>query len=480
MNTIISIWITNSGKNGNENYYNVYEFNYHRTPSQTGVFIQDQISYSNIIANLGLRFDYYYGGGGQWPTGDPFATEVFTPQAFAEDSVLFEYLERGKSYIWDTWKEYDEEHPGFLKPIKNHFTVSPRIGISFPITVNSKFYFNYGHFRSNPPYYTMYLYRYRYDKNGLYDMSNPNLAPPRTISYELGTAVNIYQNLVVRLSGYSKDVTGKHGEITYQNAAGNLDYDAWANNEYEDIQGFEINIAKKDNSWVTGWVNFNYMLKKSGLSGRELITDVTINNDQEGLYRGQESRALPVPELNANITFRSPRDWGPELMGLHVLGSWNLTLFGEWEAGDYFTWNPLNELHVSDNMRWPSYYMLDMKVTKTFSIGGLNTTFYIDASNVLNLKMNMMHRGYAFEYVSGTDMEERPDFFRYMASLQLPRYDSPKYDQLRERYPGYFIPGDDKVGDLRSSDQSYINDPKNTYWYYGRPRDIWFGLRFSF
>lgn len=464
----------------NENYYNVYEFNYHRTPSQTGLFIQDQISYEHIIANLGLRFDYYFGGGGRWPTGDPFATEVFTPQNFAEDSLLFEYLEQGKSYIWDTWEAYDKENPGFLQPIKNHFTISPRIGISFPITVNSKFYFNYGHFRSNPPYYTMYLYRYRYDKNGLYDMSNPNLAPPRTISYELGTAINFYKNWVIRLSGYSKDVTGEHGEITYQNAAGNLDYDAWANNEYEDIQGFEINVAKRDRSWLTGWVNFNYMLKKSGLSGRELITDVTINNDQEGLYRGQESRALPVPELNANITFHAPVTFGPELLGGHPLGNWNLTFFGEWEAGDYFTWNPLNELHVNDNMRWPSYYMLDLKLTKTFKLGGFNTTFYVDVNNVLNLKMNMMHRGYAFEYVSGTDLEERPDFFRYMASLRLPEYDAPEYDQLRERYPGYFLPGDDKVGELRSDDKSYINDPKNSYWIYGRPRDIWFGLRFSF
>lgn len=464
----------------NENYYNVYEFNYHRTPSQTGFFIQDQISYPQIIANIGLRFDYYYGGGGEWPTGDPFADEVFTPQNFAEDTVLFNYLEQGKSYIWDVWEQYDNENPGFLQPIKNHFTVSPRIGISFPITVNSKFFFNYGHFRSNPPYYTMYLYRYRYTKNGLYDMSNPNLDPPRTISYELGTALNLFENYVVKLSGYAKDVTGEHGEVTYQNAAGNLDYDAWANNEYEDIQGFEINISKRDNSWINGWINFDYMLKKSGLSGREVITDVTINNDREGLYAGDESRSLPVPELNANITFHSPGKWGPEILDSHPLSNWNLTLFAQWEAGDYFTWNPLNELHVNDNMRWPDYYMVDLKLTKTIRLWGMNTTFFVDVSNVFNIKNNIMHRGYAFEYVSGTDLEERPDFFRYMASLRLPRYDSSNYDLLREKYPGYFQAGSDKVGDLRSEEKSYINDPKNSYWIYGRPRDIWFGIRFGF
>jgi outer membrane receptor protein involved in Fe transport len=102
------------------------------------------------------------------------------------EEILFDYLESGKSYIWDVWKAYNDSTGGtFLQPVKNYLTFSPRIGISFPVTVESKFYFNYGHFRSNPPYYTMYQYRYRYDKNGLYKMSNPNLEPPRTISYEL-------------------------------------------------------------------------------------------------------------------------------------------------------------------------------------------------------------------------------------------------------------------------------------------------------
>lgn len=463
----------------NENYYNVYEFNYHRTPGQTGLYVQDQITLEAIVANLGVRFDYYYGGGGKWPSGDAFAEVAFTPQSFEEDTVLFNYLAEGRSYIWDLWEAYDEENPGFLQQIKNHFTVSPRLGISFPVTDRSKFYFNYGHFRSNPPYYTMYLYRYRYTKNGLYDMSNPNLAPPRTISYELGMAYNFYDTYVLRVSGYAKDVTGQHGEITYQNSGGTINYDAWANNEYEDIQGVEINLSKTDNSWLTGWINVNYMLKKEGLTGRELITDVTINNDKEGLYAGQESRSLPIPKVNANITFRSPQRWGPTLFGLHFLGYWTITLFGEWEAGDFFDWNPLNKLHVNNNMRWPDYYMVDLKLTKTFQFGGIGTTFFIDISNLFNFKVSLFHRGYAFQRESG-DLEDWQDFFRYMGSLRLPMYDSEEYDALRDKYPGYFIPGNDNVGELRSDDKPYINDPNLPFWIYGQPRDIWIGLRFQF
>jgi outer membrane receptor for ferrienterochelin and colicin len=131
----------------------------------------------------------------------------------------------------------------------------------------------------------MYLIRYRYDKNGVYEMSNPNLAPPRTISYELGLASNVFKNIRTTVSGYYKDVTGEHGEVNYLNSNGSVNYDRWENNNYEDIAGFELNITKQDRSWLTGWVNFNYMLKKEGLTGysevREDISDCTTsqNND---------------------------------------------------------------------------------------------------------------------------------------------------------------------------------------------------------
>jgi len=454
----------------NENAYNTYEFNYHRFPSQTGLYIQDQISYKGIIANLGVRFDYYYGGGGDWPTGDPFSEEVFRPQEV--DTSLFSYLAAGNSYIWDIWKAYDEENPGFLQPVENHFTFSPRVGVSFPISVQSKFYFNYGQFRSNPPYYSMYLFKYRYDKQGLYEMSNPNLEPPRTTSFELGLTYNFYQSYILTLSGYYKDVTGQTGEVSYQNAAGTLNYDNVENNNYEDIQGFEITVSKIDNSWFNMWINFNYMLKKSGLTGRSVITDITINNDQAGLYQAQESRAVPQPRLNASFTFRSPESWRGTSFTEQLISDWNMTIFGEWRSGGYFTYNPLGDPHLNNNLQWPDYYMVDLKLSKTFNFGGVQTTFFLDVNNLLNLEVSLLSRGYAFA--------DDNDELKYLGSLQLPMYDSPEFDAFRENTEGYFIAGDDKVGDLRSEDKPYINDPNLSLWLYGFPRDIWFGFRVDF
>ncbi len=462
----------------NQNSYNAYEFNYHRKPSQTGLFVQDQISYGNIVANLGVRFDYYYGGGGLWPA-QPFAYDAFAPQPLPgggkNDSTLYRYLATGNSYIWDAWEQYNQTHPGFLQKIKNYFTVSPRLGISFPITTESKFYFNYGQFRSNPPYYTMYQFKYRYTKNGLYQMANPNLEPPLTTSYELGVAYNFYQNYIVRVSGYYKDVTGQYGTVTYESAQSdhsNLNYTSYLNNQYQDIQGLEVNLSKNDHSWFTGWINFNYMLTKTGNTGVSTITDVAINNPETLLYQGNDTRALPRPSVNANFVFRSPDKWGPQLGGLDIFGNWELSFFAQWTAGSYFTWNPLNDPFTNNNLEWPDYYMVDLKLSKTFPVAGTNATFYIDCSNVFNIKVNLMHDGYPFQSAS--------DEQQYMASLHLPMYNSPKYDQLRAQNPGQYIAGSDKVGDLRSSSKPYINDPNYSFFLYDQPRDIWFGLKVDF
>jgi hypothetical protein len=468
--------------------YNTYEYNYHRVPSQTGFYIQDQITYEGIVTNLGVRLDYYYGGGGEWPTGDAFAyafTSAFggAPRNPGEAADSFyAILASGRSLIWEKWVEYDQENPGFLQPIENHFIVSPRLGVAFPVTDRTKFYFNYGHFRSNPPYYTMYLYRYRYDKNGLYEMSNPNLEPPKTISYELGLSYDFSGNIIGTISGYYKDVTGQTGDVNYRNGNSSVDYERWENNNYEDIEGLEINLTKNDNSWLTGWVNFNYLLKKSGLTGSERISDVPLN-EEDAFYQEEEDRFLPQPRLNANISFRSDDNSSSgEFLDL-LLSNWRMTVFGEWRAGEYFTYNPLDNFHLSNNMQWPDYYMVDLRISKSFEIFGVNTTLFVDISNVFNFKVNWMYEGYAFKRDANDEESsfvEWTDGENYFASLRLPMYASPEFDALRAQHPGLYIPGDDMPGDLQSAEKPYINNPDYTYFIHGEPRDTWFGIRVDF
>ena len=462
----------------NNNSYNTYEFNYDRSPSQTGFYLQDQITFGEIVANIGFRGDYYYGGGGKWPSDDSlYSAQFIAPVKAPNNDSLYALLESGTSGIWKQWNEWDALHPGFLQPIKNYITLSPRIGVSFPITVNSKFYFNYGHFRSNPPYYTMYQLRYRYTKSGIYNMTDPNLEPPKTVQYELGMAYNFFENYILTVSGYYKDVTGQTGLVRYINKSGQLDYRKQTNNEYEDVQGLEITLTKNDNSLINGWINFNYMLKKSGTLGLNRVQEGQVEFPDANFYH-PSNRALPLPTVNANITFKTPKDFGPEFLGTNIFGDWNLSVFASYKAGNYFDpsdWNPLNLKYVTELLEWPDYYMVDLKISKAFEIAGLRASVFLDISNLFNIKVNQMSSGYAFAgSIPGAD------FNNYMASLHLPMYNSPLYDQLREQFPGSYIAGDDKVGDLKSDDKPYINDPDNDFFLFGKPIDIWFGFRIDF
>jgi hypothetical protein len=333
----------------------------------------------------------------------------------------------------------------------------------------------------------MFLYSYRYDKNGLYEMSDPNLEPPKTISYELGVSYDLYENTILTLSGYYKDVTGQTDEVNYINSNGTIDYDKWVNNNYEDIEGLEINLSKIDNTWLTGWINFNYLLKKSGVTGRATISNSTLNEEQVGLYEGEEDRFLPQPALNANITFRSPYDIFSENWLNHLVSGWSITIFASWRAGEYFTFDPFQRSgimgrNITNNMQWPDYYMVDLRLNKTFYLFGFNTTFFLDISNVFNFKVNLLHRGYAFREEASDEggFTGWDDTYNYLATLRLPEYGSSEYDELRDEENGLFIPGDDKIGELRSKDKPYINDPDYSYFIFGQPRDIWFGIKVDF
>ena len=133
--------------------------------------------------------------------------------------------------------------------------------------------------------------------------------------------------------------------------------------------------------------------------------------------------------------------------------------------------NPRNVEGVSKDFWWPNYFMVDLKISKTFDLDFTKATVYLDVNNIFNRKIFLYN--YAFsDGVGGTD------FTNYMKSLHLPEYSDSYYDPIRTETD--YIPGDDQIGDLRSSDKPYINDPNNDIFTYGQARQIWFGIKFDF
>ncbi len=435
------------------------------TPLNAGVYFQDQISHEGMVANIGVRADYY-APGGVWPHGNEYNFDIYgTIAPPTPDVIENSQLEP----IWETWEAFDSTHSGFLRPVDSHFAISPRIGLSFPVTERTKFYFNYGHFRATPPVQEMYYIDRRPYRVGFTSMGNPNLEPPRTISYETGVEYNLLDQYHLRIAGYYKDITGDPGDIGYTSNDGRVKWDTYESNRYRDIHGLEISITKSLGKYIRGWVNYDYMITKRGLTGVDEQYEDPSKTELMGRYEAQETRPLPRPKFRANITLNTPDHLGP----FNILGGWSINLLPQWRAGGYFTWNPLGKFHLSDNLQWPSYSRTDARLMRTFSVGGGKIEVYVDAQNVFNNKASNLSSDEVF--YSGTDEKE------YLRTLHLPMYDSEEFDVLREQNPGKYIAGDDKVGDMRSSEKDYINDPNlMDLWGFKQPRDIWFGIRIRF
>ena len=102
-----------------------YKSQWNATPVRAALYATDKLEFEGMIANIGLRADYF-DPAQEWWIYQPW-TKYFTGS-------------------------YSENMDQFLdkKPSVKQFTLSPRLGISFTITIKRKLYFNYGHQRSFP------------------------------------------------------------------------------------------------------------------------------------------------------------------------------------------------------------------------------------------------------------------------------------------------------------------------------------------
>ena len=124
-----------------------------------------------------------------------------------------------------------------------------------------------------------------------------------------------------------------------------------------------------------------------------------------------------------------------------------------------------------------------MRLSKAFNVGPARFEIFMDINNLLDTKYMSYRAGFA----------DQNDYDDYMKSLHLPE----QYKQFGSGYD--FVAGNDKPGDYRTGDyipwdpnasqaqkdewtknKSYIDMPNLSYLTFLNPRDVFWGLRFSF
>ena len=433
------------------------DFPFERTPIQGAAYAQGKLEFQGMIANLGLRLDFFDANTPWWVAENPY-DQAFRNRVEELDELL------------------EKEDPSA------QIFVSPRLGVSFPITLESKLYFNYGHFRQmlNP----FDIFGIRQSRNGGIDvLGNPDHPMPLTVAYELGFDQNIAGQFLLRISGFYRDIRNQPRGVTYRSLGGVVSYSTREPWNYRDVRGAEVTLTKSRGKWIRGFLNYTYLQTKGGNFGYGEFNENTF--EQRNYLRTSTDYRLGAPLAEpfarGNLLLLTPSKFMPSVLNGDLLGDWRVSLLGEWRAGTQWTWagGAAAPPELQENVRWRSYIGFDLRFTKHINTQFGAAQLFLDVDNVFN-------RRHLYN-VTGFHPDNR-DFDRYMWSLHLPEdiYDELNAVDGSKTYlekvnlgglPYVWIPGSDKPGVFRHPDVDYqpveavgtlanVSSPAAAAWYW--------------
>ena len=383
-------------------------------PSRLSAYVQDKIEAYGFIANLGLRMDAS-DPNTNWVEVDPFDQAYFS-------------------------NEFSDTVKYAKTSVKPDISFSPQLGISHPITENSKLYFNYGHFKQMPAYEEIFRMG-RGAAGNMLNYGDPNLAQAKTVSYELGFDQSLFDTYLLQLAAFYNDITDQQAFTYYTSDQKGIAYYAANNNSYSDIRGLEVTLRKNSGDWVRGFVNYTYQVVRNGQFGQVVLADnpaeqrVIDESQANPLYQLVLQKPVPQPRANASITFLLPNDFGPKFIGILPFAEWSVNFIATWKAGEWLTYNPQNVVGIGNNVQVTDYTNVNLRVNKTFVFKSFSVMLFIETTNLLNAK-----------HLSGESFYDQPDYLAYMGSLHLPT--NPGYNNTN-------IPGSDRVGDYIENGAQY-------------------------
>jgi hypothetical protein len=271
-------------------------------------------------------------------------------------------------------------------------------------------------------------------------LANPYAEPEKTITYEVGYEHNLLDLYLLRMTGYYKDITNESRDISYISSDATVKYSKTQAVQYRDIRGFEFQLSKNRGDWITGFVNYNYMVTSLGKFGWGSYYESSIDQDDYIKTSGQtwfkQDKPMPRPVARANIDIFTPQGLGDFISG------WRLNILSTWKAGSYTSWSGDGSLsaETTNNLQWLDNYNTDIRLSKSLDFGTFDIQFYVQINNVLNSKV-LSSTGFSrFNF----------DYDNYMKSLHLPEdvvtYENQKY---------YNVPGSDQPGDYRANGSDY-------------------------
>ena len=325
---------------------------YTRTPKQGAFYVRDKMEYGEMIANIGLRYDFYIQ-----------ANEIQATEFQAENVN-------------------DQE----LLSSLNKF--SPRIAFSFPVSDRAKLYFNYGHFHQLPEF--SYFYRRPTQASNAFGIiGNPNLDFQKTIQYEVGLQYKVSDGYILTISGFYKDYYGLLNSINL--VTGTISTDVYGNIDYARSRGMEFQLEKRYAHFFAGSVDYEY----TWAFGK--------NSSESADYQRRFARQeIPIQEypldwdIRHQITFtgdiRAQKGRHPKFGVFTLPDDWSLNFIWQFKTGLPFTPDGRypglvlvgREQPLTNSKRMPYFSSMDVRVDKNFQVWKLNYSLTLRVNNLFD------------------------------------------------------------------------------------------------
>ncbi len=359
-------------------------FNKAKRPVFGAVYIQDKITFSDIIFNAGLRFDYF----------DTKDRTLKNPTNPLVDHNTYYNLDK------KAWQD--------LKVVKK---VSPRMGASFAANANTVFYVTYGKYLQMPELDDTYFADYQYYRQivwGWHFYTNPigyGLKPIYSTLYKLGLNKQLGEKLIFNMSVFYKDIKGQPevARIIADPLSEITNFSYIRNGAFSNSKGMHIQLQFKGSRNLNLLSNYTFTSARgTGSDKVSYLSTIDRNGPFLSLLRpldfvqkhrgsvildyrfGKDEGGYLFEQFGANLLFRFNSGHPFTLAYSPPGGSVSAYDVGVDYMLDTRSREPLQPINSSST---PWVYYTDLRLDKGFNITEeINATVYMRVTNLFNRK----------------------------------------------------------------------------------------------
>jgi hypothetical protein len=367
---------------------------YIEKPVRWNAFVEDRLDLGDLVVVGGLRFDWYDSRASR-----PYATDSLG------DRYPFPRI--------SSMPTFDPNNPtALLVRDHSHGYLSPRVQVSFPVTARTNFRLSYSH-QVQAPDFGLVLGGINGDLT--VTGANPfgaDLDFGKTIAFEFGVRHAFNDDMVVDVAAYNKNVIADPAArlVTRFDPYLNRDntFHTLTNLDFGNVRGVDIRLDRRFGNFFNGTIAYAYQDARN--TGSDPFTYLNygsrIVNSATGGTQPPPQATLPTDNsrthtLAGALSLTLPGKWkrgsllGEILQNVSVYSTFRYTSGSAYSrCGES---NPEQSILSGENClgsfpegintrRLPAFKELNARVTKSFGLGSMDVTVYLDVRNLLNLK----------------------------------------------------------------------------------------------